>query len=119
MNDIDVLPPSLRQKSLSEREIVLLYDDALYSIDCLVALNWALLGWEGWVKYSDGSHGHADGIQGTTSIEQDSEEDWNGYVRRAASICRTTITQAQMSWNERKRTLPLYFCLTAKEESNT
>lgn len=51
MDEIDLLPEALRSQSLSEREIVLSYQQALEALEILVAANCALLGWEGWVKY--------------------------------------------------------------------
>ena len=47
MEGIDLLPEALRSKSLSDREIVLPYQEALQALDILTAAGWAFLGWEG------------------------------------------------------------------------
>jgi hypothetical protein len=45
MNDILLLPEDLQQRSLSKREIVLTYDDALKALDILENARWVVLGW--------------------------------------------------------------------------
>src|SRR5450755_526029 len=96
----------------------------LYSITCpsslfgfaLVRAGWALLGWEGWVKYPDGRHGHTPGgVMGTESIEQEAGETWEGYVQRSARFCAETIAKDQHAWDANPSTahMTLYFCLTA------
>ena len=44
MEDIDLLPETLRSKSLSDCEIVLPYQEALQALDIRVVAGWALLG---------------------------------------------------------------------------
>ncbi len=114
MEDIDLLPEALRSKSLSDREIVLPYQEAFQALDILVAAQWALLGWEGWEKDAKGHRGHSS-IMGTMCIEQESGEKWEDYVQRSAHFCRETIEADQDRWNrectDSSRTL--YFCLTA------
>lgn len=51
MNDVDLLPVDLMNKSLSKKEIVLNYDVVHEAIDIITFKNWAILGWEAWVKY--------------------------------------------------------------------
>lgn len=66
MDEIDLLPEALRSQSLSKREIVLPYQQALDALEILVVAKLAVVGWEGWVKYVDGRHGHAPGgVMGT------------------------------------------------------
>ena len=116
MDEIDLLPEALRSQSLSEREIVLSYQQALEALEILVAANFALLGWEGWVKYADGRHGHTPGgVMGTEAIEQEVGETWENYVQRSARFCAETMTKEQQAWNTHPGSahLPLYFCLTA------
>ncbi len=116
LKDLDLLPQALQERSLSEQEIVLPYHEALAAIELLVRARWALLGWEGWVKYPDGRHGHTSGgIIGTESIEQETGETWEGYVQRSARFCAETIAKAQSAWDTNPSTthLTLYFCLTA------
>src|SRR2546421_12940615 len=99
MDNIELLPKALREQSLSDREIVLPYQEALQALDLLTAARWALLGWEGWVKYADGRHGHAPGGMGTTTIEQKTGEAWEAYVHRSARFCHETIKAEQQLWN--------------------
>ncbi len=61
MDEISLLPQMLREQSLSHREIVLPYQEAKEALDLLRRAQWAVWGWEGWVKYLDGSHGFASG----------------------------------------------------------
>lgn len=114
MEDIDLLPEILRSQSLSDREIVLPYDEALQALDILVKANWAPIAWEGWEKDAQGRRGHSY-IMGTTVIEQEPDEKWEDYIQRAARFCRETIKADQERWNREgihpSRTL--YFCLSA------
>jgi hypothetical protein len=120
MEDIDLLPEILRSQSLSEREIVLPYDEALQALDILVKADWALLGWEGWEKDAEGRHGHSY-IMGTTSIEQEPGEKWEDYVQRSARFCRATIGADQERWKREgiDSSWTLYFCLTATGKTQT
>ncbi len=116
VKDIDLLPTELREKSLSDREIVLPYQEALQALDVLVEAKWALLGWEGWVQYADGRRGPAAPIViGTTAIGQEPEEDWETYVQRSSDFCRETIETEQKLWDTdpKHTSVKLYFCLTA------
>ena len=69
MDDLAILPETLRHQSLSNQEIVLPLDEVFQAIDLLTSASWALLGWEGWVRYPDGTRGHAPHGMGTMSIE--------------------------------------------------
>lgn len=115
MDEIDYLPIDLRRESLSDREIVLPYSEVLKAIDILVNADWAVLSWEGWLKYSDGKVGHSSEYHGTVVIEQDENELWHDYVVRSASFCRRTIEQAQQQWNGKpeKVNAELYYCIVA------
>ena len=118
MDDIDLLPESLRHQSLSSREIVLPLEEALQVIDLLSAAEWALFGWEGWVRYPDGTYGHAPDGMGTMSIERTEREDWETYVQRSANFCRETMKLEQKLWdsNAKHPLIQLYFCLTATKK---
>ena len=113
MEDIDLLPEALRSKSLSDREIVLPYQEALQALDILTAAGWAFLGWEGWEKDAKGQVGHAY-IMGTASIEQEPDETWEDYLQRSARFCRQTIEADQERWKKERGNTSrmLYFCLT-------
>ncbi len=120
MEDIDLLPEILRSQSLSNREIVLPYEEVLQAVDILVKANWALLGWEGWEKDPEGRRGHSH-IMGTTTIEQELGEKWEDYVQRSARFCRATIEASQERW-KREDIHPsrvLYFCLTSTRKTQT
>jgi hypothetical protein len=58
LNDFDLLPIDLRERSLSKNEIVLNYFDVFKAIEILRSNNWSILGWEAWIKYSNGKFGH-------------------------------------------------------------
>jgi hypothetical protein len=116
MDDISLLPQMLREQSLSDREIVLPYQEAKEALELLERVHWALLGWEGWVKYPDGTHGFAPGgVMGTESIEREPGEMWEDYVQRSVRFCHETIDQEYRNWNANPRYahLVLSFCLTA------
>src|SRR5437868_11112013 len=114
MNDIELLPKELRARSINDREIVLHYEDAQRAIDLLEAANWALLGWEGLLRYVDGKIGFAGQYE---DIGQEEDEGWEAFVRRSAGICRATIGEAEQSWRAQpERTdADLFYCLTASD----
>src|SRR3954463_14672481 len=58
LNDIDLLPQVLKEQSLSDREIVLTHKNAFRAVDLLEVAQWAVVGWELWLKAADGSHLH-------------------------------------------------------------
>jgi hypothetical protein len=58
LDDIDLLPQVLKEQSLSDREIVLTPENASRAVDFLEAAQWAVVGWEPWLKLADGSHLH-------------------------------------------------------------
>ncbi len=113
MEALDLLPEEMQQRSLSDREVVLPYDDALRAIEIFLNAEWALLGWEGWIQSSQGI-GHHVNYQGTVSIEQRHGETWSEYVRRAAAFCRATIRQDQQRWETAPDSADkqLVYCLT-------
>ena len=64
VDDLNLLPPRLAAASLSQREIVLTYADALQAIEHLAAGGHAVFCWEGWLRYGDGACGHSARHQG-------------------------------------------------------
>ena len=108
MDEIDLLPQVLRKQSLSHREIVLPYQQALEVLSVLV-------GWEGWVKYPDGRHGHTPGGVMGIEVARKARETWADYVERSAQLCRETMNREQQAWeaNPEYAHLVLCFCLTA------
>ncbi len=115
LDDRDLLPQGLREQSLSQREIVLPYRQALEALSVLMAAKRALLGWEGWVKYPDGHHGHAPGGGMGADIARREGETWVDYVHRSARLCGETMNREQQAWeaNREYTHLVLCFCLTA------
>lgn len=89
--DLALLPLHIREISISSEEIVLTEEAAIVAINYLETQDVRILGWEGWLRYPDGSIGHGNAPQGTVSLERLS-------VRRAAEICRSTIREAAVSW---------------------
>jgi hypothetical protein len=119
MDDIDLLPADLRARSIIDREIVLSYRDVLQAIDLLEAAHWAILGWEGWLHYADGSNGFAGQFPGP-SIDREQEEPGEpgeALVHRSAAACRSTIEEAQQRWTiqPERSDADLFFCLTAAD----
>ena len=82
MDDIDLLPDDLRQRSFSDKEIVFPYQEALLAFDHIVDAKWGLLGWEGWVKRDQGL-GHHQDYQGTVNLSPDQEQSWEELSSRS------------------------------------
>lgn len=118
MNAINLLPLELQENSLSKKEVILSLEDALKAVDIYSTNNWLVLNWEGWVKYSEGKHGHSEKHRGTSDIFKKKDEDWETFVERSASYCIKTIIKAQDLWNMEPEypDAMLYFCITAIEK---
>lgn len=114
MNDPDLLPKKLAAKSISDREIVLAYDDVFEAIEHLVANDYFVFAWEGWIKYPDGKLGHSGQHQGTVSFWGTKGHPVEQQMKEAAVFVKDTIQKSQQEWN----TMPefvggiLYFCLS-------
>ncbi len=118
MEAIDLLPDELKVKSLSRKEVILSYEDVIKAINNYSNNNWVVLNWEGWIKYSEGKHGHSRNYRGILDIIKEKSESWDSFVKRAAIHCISTIKQAQKLWHS-KPEYPgamLYFCITAVEK---
>jgi len=112
MSDVDLLPDELQPKSLSGRDIVLLYDDALAALDHFAATEVAPFAWEGLIRRPDDLFTHAvrtvelpDGssvaaILSQPVTERAEDEDWPAFVARAILVCRESIERAQAAWDE-------------------
>jgi hypothetical protein len=79
------LPQMLREQSLSHREIVLPYQEAKEALDLLRRAQWAVWGWEGWVKDLDGSHGFASG--GVMGADMQRKEEKPGLTLFTDRFC--------------------------------
>ncbi len=106
-SELGLLPADLAARSLSDREIVLAYADALAAIDRLASAGHRILAWEGWLRWPDGRVGHSGEHQGTADLS-------GMTASQAALFCRETIELAQAAW-DRVPEVPgasLYFCIT-------
>jgi hypothetical protein len=113
MEEIDLLPETLRSQSLSDREIVLPYEEMLQAMQILIAANWIFLGWEAWLKLPSGIHLHPL-YMGFDTPEREPGETWIAYVHRSALLCKKSMEQEQQQRQRepREKHAELYFCLT-------
>jgi hypothetical protein len=93
MKDVDLLPESLRELSISEKEIVLPLPAALEAIDFFAYRKIQILGWEGWVKDAQRRIGHDSAPQGAVSLEDLS-------IEEAITLCRSTILSEATNWEK-------------------
>lgn len=112
MSDVDLLPDDLQPKSLSGRDIVLLYDDVIRALDHFAATGIAPFAWEGLIRRPDDLFTHAvrrvelpdgttvTGIISIPIVERDEDEGWPEFVTRAVFVCRQSIVAAQEAWDE-------------------
>ena len=109
MSQLNLLPKRLRDVSISQREIVLPLAEALEAIDLLESQHMQILGWEGWVKDTQGRVGHGSAPQGTGSLQDLS-------VHEAAQLCRATIPADAAQWAQDNpdSTDELHFCITVR-----
>lgn len=107
MSSLRHLPQDLASLSLSKDEIVLPLAEAIRAIDVLTANGISILGWEGWLKYSDGRVGHGNAPQGTASLD-------GCPLARAATLCKETISQSAGEWEAENNGSEnaLYFSIT-------
>lgn len=109
MDPLRFLPISLRERSISKREIVLPLEAALQALETLERQGVQILGWEGWVKCADGRVGHGSAPQGTVSLSHMSASE-------AAAFCRSTMRSDAAQWaiDNPATTDQLHFCITVK-----
>jgi len=106
MSDLSLLPQDLASRSLSTRDIVLLFDDAERAIEHLTRSGRRLEAWEGWVRFTDGGRTKSLRHPGSFVLPTDGA--------RAAAVTLDNIRKAQSVW-DRSPEYPgaqLYFCLT-------
>ncbi len=94
-------------RSAVEDEIVVGYADAMELLRILRGKTTRVLGWEGWVKYADGSLGHSLEHQGTVDLSSMSRES-------AIMLSESTITLANKEWQDNPEisNAELLFCIT-------
>ena len=112
MSDVDLLPDDLQAKSLSGRDVVLLYDDVIVALDHFAATGVAPFAWEGLIRRPDDLFTHAvrrvelpdgstvTGIISIPIVEREEGEGWAEFVARAVDVCRQSIDAAQQAWDE-------------------
>ncbi len=86
------LPTEFIEHSLSKSELVLPKAIAIKAIKFLRDHKIPILGWEGWVKYPDGSAGHPPVVLGTTSLDDLTAEE-------VAELCIKTICNDHEEWS--------------------
>lgn len=97
----------IKSRSESPDEIVVNYTDAMELLNILEINNTKVMGWEGWVKYLDGSLGHSQRYQGTTDLSSMPNPS-------AIALVKGTIMQAHIEWEEKPEVngAKLFFCIT-------
>lgn len=112
MSDVDLLPPDLQAKSLSGRDIVLLFEDVIVALDHFAATGVAPFAWEGLIRRPDDLFTHAvrrvelpdgstvTGIISIPIVERAEDEVWAEFVARAVFVCRQSIDDAQRAWDD-------------------
>ena len=98
----------LQRLSASQTELVLPYLRAVEALKILEATGATLMGWDGWLRYPDGSLCHSDMRQGTTDTSELSSSD--AYI-----WANTTMGLAQKEHEQQNVTtgVKLLFCITA------
>ena len=94
-------------RSESSDEIVLGYTDAMELLHLYENDSTQICGWEGWIKYPDGSLGHSKKHQGT--------EDLTHMPKLSAiALAKSTIMQSHNEWQEKPEveSASLYYCIT-------
>ena len=103
----------IRERSLSSRELVVQYVDAIEALTIFQERGTRVLGWEGWLLHADGSVSPSHKYQGTADLESLSA---SASASAAAILAKATIMQAHTEWQERPEVhdAALYFCLTVE-----
>jgi hypothetical protein len=110
MGKLHLIPQHLARHSISPLEIVLPVEFALEAIDLLEADGRMILGWEGWLLYPDGKHGHG-GPQGWSFEPRDDDR------HAAAAMCRATVEAEAGKWMREHpdASARLHVCITVRE----
>ena len=98
---------TIQERSASPRELVLAIVDAITALDLLERQGSHVLGWEGWLRYSDGHLGHSERYQGTTDLSALQSV-------AAFELCRRTMREAQEEFERspERNARELLFCIT-------
>ncbi|MGV6852049.1 MAG: hypothetical protein ACWA5R_07710 [bacterium] len=97
----------IKSRSESTDEIVVNYTDAMELLYIYEKNNTKVLGWEGWVKHSNGSVRHSDKYQGTTNLSRMPNSS-------AIALTKSTIMQSHTELEEKPEVdnAELLFCIT-------
>lgn len=97
----------IKARSESADELVVNYTDAMELLYLFKQNSTKVLGWEGWVKHSDGSLGHSQRYQGSTNLSSMPNES-------AIALIGSSIMQAHTEWEEQPEVkgARLLFCIT-------
>ncbi|MBD3653303.1 hypothetical protein [Kangiella sp.] len=98
---------SIKSRSVSEKEFIVSYADALELVSIFDQLRIRILGWEGWLLYEDGNLELSQDHQGTADLTELSDE-------ATVAFMKTTISEAKVDWDKKPENdkAKLYFCIT-------
>jgi hypothetical protein len=101
------LPEHLVSASASEHELVLPFAASLEALNAIAANGGRILGWEGWLRRSDGSLGHSAIHQGTLDLTGTAPDE-------ALELCRETMAEANREHSRAPEIggSELLFCIT-------
>lgn len=99
----------IQERSVSENELVVCYADAIKLLHLFEKNDTQVLGWEGWLKYENGSIGHSQKYQGTVDLSEMTNTS-------AIALVKSTIMQAHAEWEKYPEVngAVLLFCITTK-----
>ena len=114
MNEIDLLPLELKTKSLSVREIILPYEEAIKAIIFFEKCNWIVSDLIGWIKYADYNNYNLAKYQ--INSFNDNSEKWFALVQKTAKDWIKIINKAHLEWAnmEEFSESELYFLIKAQ-----
>ena len=97
----------IKERSESRDELVVDYTDAMELLHIFHQQSTDVLGWEGWIKYPNGSLGHSQKYQGTADLSSMPNAS-------AIALVKSTIMQAHTEWQEKPevKNANLLFCIT-------
>lgn len=97
----------IKERSESPDELVVNYTDAMELLYIFEKESIQVLGWEGWLKYNNGSLGHSQKYQGTSDLSLMPNAP-------AIALVKSTIIQAHTEWKEQPEVsnASLLFCIT-------
>lgn len=118
-NDLNLLSDELKSKSLDKCEIVLQFNDVISAIEELKTKRIAVVSFEPWLVYSDGTKSYFDEIRGMQPYLKSPTEDWSHYAvnscENAKHILRLMNQEFITSeFNQKYKGTMVYYCLDIK-----